>query len=337
METLVTKIIFALVFSFLVTFYLVPIFITLAERLRILDSPDGNIKLQSKPIPYLGGVAVYCGFLCGLALTIPLHNNLALMLIGATLLLFIGLIDDLIIMKPYQKFFGQCLAALCFLKGGFYLKTHFFSTFWHLPLSFLWIVSIINAFNLIDVMDGLASTVAIIATSSFLVIAYLLGQPQEMILFAALIGALIGFFWFNRPNARIYLGDAGALFIGGVLATAPFLLNWGTYTSFGYLAPIIILAIPLIELVTLIMVRTYKKIPFYQGSRDHFACYLQDKGWGKKQVLSYIACMSIILGISGLLLTSNAIHITQIPYLAAPFLGVWGLMLLNIKKIKYFR
>jgi len=329
MEALATKWIFALVFSFLVTAYLVPIFIIIAERLRFLDEPDGRIKKQSNSVPYLGGLAVYCGFLCGLALTIPLQSHLALMLVGATLLLFIGLIDDLLVMKPYQKFFGQCLAALCFLKGGLYLKEHFFSTLWHLPISFLWIVSIINAFNLIDVMDGLASSVAIMAALAFFVIAYLFGQPQEMILLAALIGSLIGFFWFNRPDARIYLGDAGALFIGGILATVPFLLNWGTYTPFGFLAPIIILAIPILELVTLIVVRTYKGIPFYLGSRDHFSCYLQDKGWGKGKVLAYVCGMSIILGTSAFLLVGNTIQITQMPFLAAPFLGIWGLVLLK--------
>jgi len=331
METVASKWIFALVFSFLVTAYLVPIFISLAKRLHFLDEPDGKIKKQANPTPYLGGLAVYCGFMCGLALTIPLQNHLALLLVGSTLLLFIGLIDDVLVMTPYQKFFGQCLATLCFLKGGFFLKEHFFSTFWHLPISFLWIVSIINAFNLIDVMDGLASSVAIMAASAFFVIAYLFGQPQEMILLAALIGALVGFLWFNRPDAQIYLGDAGALFIGGILATVPFLLNWGTYTPYGYLAPIIILAIPLLELVTLIVVRSYKGIPFYNGSRDHFSCYLQDKGWGKRKVLGYVFCMSSILGVTAFFFVENAIQIAQIPLLAAPFLGVWGLMLFKAR------
>lgn len=332
MDAIFAKWIFALAFSFLVTLYLVPIFITLAERFRILDEPDGKIKKQVKPIPYLGGLAVYCGFLCGLALTMPLQSNFALLLVGATLLLFIGLIDDLLVMKPYQKFFGQCLAALCFLKGGFYLKEHFFFTLWHLPLSFLWIVSMINAFNLIDVMDGLSSLVAICAATAFFVIACLFGQPQEMILLAALIGALLGFFWFNKPDARIYLGDAGALFIGGILAIVPFLLNWGTYTPFGFFAPIIILAIPLLELVTLILVRTYKGIPFYQGSRDHFSCYLQDNGWGKKKILAYVFGMSFILGSSALLLTQNAIQITYMPLLAISFLCIWGLSLFKFSR-----
>jgi len=119
------------------------------------------------------------------------------------------------------------------------------------------------------------------------------------------------------------------LFIGGILATVPFLLNWGTYTPFGFLAPIIILAIPILELVTLIVVRTYKGIPFYLGSRDHFSCYLQDKGWGKGKVLAYVCGMSIILGTSAFLLVGNSIEITQMPFLAAPFLGIWGLVLLK--------
>lgn len=331
METSTAKWLFALFFSFLLTTYLVPIFIALAQRLRFLDEPDGKIKQHKNPIPYLGGLAVYCGFLCGIALTIPFESNITLLLVGSTLLLFVGLIDDLLVMKPYQKFFGQCLAALCFLKGGFYLKERFFYSFWHLPLSFLWIVSIINAFNLIDVMDGLSSSVAIMAALVFFVIAFLLNQVQEMILLAAFIGALLGFLWFNKPSARIYLGDAGALFIGGFLAIVPFLLNWGVYTDYGYLAPVIILAIPLIELATLIIVRTHKKIPFYNGSRDHFSCYLQDNGWSKKEILGYIFSMSCVLGCSALLLVTNVISITQIPFFAGPFLGLWVIMLFKTR------
>lgn len=314
---------FALIFSFLITAYLVPIFISLAQRLKFLDEPDGKIKKQTNPTPYLGGLAVFFGFLCGIALTIPMQNHVALLLIGCTLLLFVGLIDDLLVMKPYQKFFGQCLAALAFLKGGFFLKEHFFSSFWHLPLSFLWIVSIINAFNLIDVMDGLATTVAIMAASTFLAIALIFDQPDVVILLLAFIGACLAFLGYNRPHAHIYLGDAGALFIGGFLSTIPFLLNWGSYSSYGYLTPVVILAIPLLELMTLIIVRTYKHIPFYQGSRDHFSCYLQDNGWSKKQILAYVFCLSCAIGLPSVLFATNLLQFNQMTLLALPFLGIW--------------
>ncbi len=329
MESVGAKWLFALIFSFLVCAYLVPIFIALAKRLRFLDDPDGVLKKQTHSIPYLGGLAIYCGFLCGLALTIPLQNHIALLLIGCTLLLFIGLIDDLLVMKPYQKFFGQCLAALAFIKGGFYLKEHFFYTFWHIPISFLWIISVINAFNLVDVMDGLATSVALVAAIAFFGVAWFFNQPEQMILLAAFIGSLVAFLVYNRPNATIYMGDAGALFVGGFLATIPFLLPWSTHNGYGFLAPAIILAVPLLELVSLIVIRTYKQIPFYQGSRDHFSCYLQDNGWSKMQVLGYTVAMGCFLVGASALFITNIISVQHLPPLAITFLAIWMLFLVK--------
>jgi len=161
------KLLFSLLISFLITFYVVPILCAVAIKINAVDVPDGKIKMHKRPTPYLGGIGVFLGFLVALGLTLPFHNNLWLLVIGSTLLLFFGLIDDLIVMKPYQKFFGQIVVALCFLKAGFYLKEQFFYNYWNIGISFFWILSIINAFNLVDVMDGLATLIAICSTGSF--------------------------------------------------------------------------------------------------------------------------------------------------------------------------
>lgn len=332
MDMILGKASFALIFSFLVTFYLVPLFCLLARRLQFVDVPDGKIKVHKQATPYMGGIAVYVGFLAALGLTYPFENSFFLFLVGITLLLFVGLIDDLIILRPYQKLFGQIIAMLCFLKAGLYLKGHFFSDFLSISLSSLWILSIINAFNLVDVMDGLASTLAICAAVSFLGIALYLQQAAVVVLLCAFIGALAAFFWYNKPTAQIYLGDAGSLFIGGFLATIPFLLNWGTYNEVGYLAPIIILSIPLIEVATLIVVRAYKKIPFYNGSPDHFSIYLQNNGWNKWQILSYVAGLAAILFVVAFLFMLNLISFQLVCYLGLFFLLAWYLVVFRKKQ-----
>lgn len=295
-------VVFSFVIAALVTIYLVPLLIATAQKLRIVDAPDGHLKVQKQETPYLGGVAIYVGFITALALTFPFENRMFLMLVGTTLLLFIGLIDDLIVLRPYQKLFGQMIASFCFLKGGFYLKeTFLFSTgsaaaliFW-IIVSYGWMLAMINACNLVDVMDGLLATVALCATISFLLIAQMLGLSTLMILLAAFAGALSGFLWFNLPVARIYLGDAGSLFIGGFLAIVPFMIPWGTFHSYGYIIPLIILLIPLLEEGTLILIRSYYAIPFYQGSPHHFSIYLRNKGWSVQQVLAYIVAYALML------------------------------------------
>lgn len=327
MSSIAIKVIFSLIFSFLVTVYLVPFFCSLARTLRFVDVPDGKIKRHSTATPYFGGVAVYCGFLCGLAFTMPFETKMFLLLIGTTLLLLLGLIDDLIPLRAYQKFFGQFIVALCFLKSGFYLKEHIFHNVWNMPLSLLWILTIINSFNLVDVMDGLATTLAASSTIMLMVIAAYLDHSTVLILLAAFLGPLLGFFLYNRPTARIYLGDSGSLFIGGFLAIVPFMVNWGTYNRYGYLTPIIILAIPLLECVSLIVIRTWKGIPFYKGSLDHFSSYLLAQGWSKYEILWYVFLLSLYLGVVAYYFTFGLLEIIPTLFLGIVFLIVWVTML----------
>ena len=327
MNALIFKPIFALLFSFLLTFYLVPFFCNLARRLKFVDEPDGKIKKHKEPTPYMGGLAVYIGFLAALCLTCPFENNMLLFFVGTTLLLCVGLVDDLLVLKPYQKFFGQMLAMFCFLKAGLYLKEHFFYNSWNLLISGFWILLIINAFNLVDVMDGLATLLAICATSSFLGLAIYFNQHGLVMLLCAFLGPLFAFFWYNRPTAQIYLGDAGSLFIGGFLATVPFFFNWGTYNVSGYLTPIVILAIPLLEVSTLILIRTYKGIPFYMGSPDHFSIYLQQNGWSKSGILKYVFALSLILFMAAFSFALNELPFSGLILAAMAFLSLWYIVI----------
>jgi len=319
---------FSFLISFLFTLYLIPLLCKIANRFNILDVPDGAVKKHKKPIPYLGGVAIYFGFIVSLALTFPFENRMFLFLVGMTLLLFIGLIDDLIVMGAHQKLFGQIIAAFCFLKAGFYLKqTFFFNNFWNIPISFFWILCIINAFNLIDVMDGLATLVACCATFSFLVLAICLNQYALSLLLTAFLGALIAFFLYNKPPAKIYLGDTGSLFIGGFLAIIPFLFSWGEYNPYGYFTPIIILAIPLLEVGTLILVRTWKGIPFYKASPDHFSIYLQHKGWTAAKILFYVGFLSLLLSGIAFSFFGGAFSLYEVAAILVVFLTMWQLAL----------
>lgn len=312
------------VFSTLITLYIVPVVMQIAAKLDVLDIPDGTIKKHDKPIPYLGGIAIYIGFIATLALFFSFEVRIVLLLIGVTLLLFLGLIDDLVRMKAYQKFVGQFIAAFCFLKSGFYLKEAFFlHNLWSIPLSLLWILSVINAFNLVDIMDGLATVLALWATIAFMVCALFLGQTSIALFLTAFAGTLCGFLFYNKPPARIYLGDAGSLYIGGFLATIPFLLPWSYNTPWGYFAPVIVLAIPLLEVFALVVIRTYKRIPFYNASPDHFALYLRAAGWSKMQILCVISsiCLGLII-VAGLLL-SNILGLFSLSIITTTFLIGW--------------
>lgn len=297
----VVKTIITFALSFLVTVYLVPLLIKVAYKFSIIDIPDGKLKVQERSTPYLGGLAIFFGFLIASSLVLPFENHFFLFIIASIILLFVGLLDDLIVLTPAQKFFGQILAALCYIKAGFYLKGLFFNNAWNIAISFLWFLIFINAFNLIDVMDGLASVIAIAIALSYLLFAVLLGDLTLFLLLVAFIGAVGGFLFFNRPPAKIYLGDSGSLFLGGFLACVPFAISWSEYNLYGYIIPILISAVPLLEFGTLILVRTYKLLPFYLGSPDHFSIFLQQKGWHKNRILFFVLFFSLICALISLL------------------------------------
>lgn len=142
------------------------------------------------------------------------------------------------------------------------------------------------------------------------------------------MGALIAFFWYNRPPAKIYLGDAGSLFIGGFLATIPFLFNWGLYNNcYGFLTPAIILAIPLLEVTFLVIIRSYKGIPFYQGSPDHFCLYLKMNGWSIWEILLYVLTVSLVLFNIALAFAHNKISFMQLFAFGIAFLAFWVFVL----------
>lgn len=278
-----------------------PFFRFIAHKTRIIDIPNGALKKHEQPTAYLGGVAIYTT-LCFSYFLLNKVSSLFFLVsgkcyfLGITSLLIIGLLDDIFTISPFKKLLGQVVACFFFLKAGFYFKAPFLENF--LPgflclpeiifclgivLSLWWMASIINAINLLDIMDGLATTVSFMALGGF---ALYSGTVDRGIILLPILGALSGFFFYNKPRASIYLGDAGSLLLGGVLATTPFVFGWGNaYEWRKILAPLIILGIPIVELCWLIGIRTSLGIPFYHGSPHHLALYLKKWGWSIKKVL----------------------------------------------------
>jgi UDP-GlcNAc:undecaprenyl-phosphate GlcNAc-1-phosphate transferase len=324
MYSIILRHAFAGIFSFLIGLYLIPIIIKAALKLGFVDAPDGRLKHQKQPVAYLGGVGIYIPIIATLGLCCPFDNFLLWLIFGSTLLLFVGLIDDFKVLKPRQKFFGQFLAALCFLKGGFSLKTPFFGSFFTIGATLFWLLTIINAFNLVDVMDGLCAVLALCAALGFCIFALLQKAYTVSLLLVAFMGSVAAFLCYNRPPARIYLGDAGSMFIGGFLAAIPLLLHWdaGLFSVFAtgspllqplhllmpvFFIPALVLAVPLLEVTGLFIVRTRLGIPFYNGSPHHFSIYLQKRGYTKQQILFFALLAALTVTALPLLLVLGGI------------------------------
>ncbi|HVW99891.1 MAG TPA: MraY family glycosyltransferase [Candidatus Babeliaceae bacterium] len=286
-----------------VSLILLPIIISIAYRWNILDYPNGFLKCHKRATPYLGGVGLAIASAPGFLGFGEAGILGGWMFFGLCFLLTVGLLDDLWSLGPCQKIAGQFIGTLLLVKAGLYLKypLPFLPSYLNIPCSILWGLSIINAFNFVDVMDGLAVVIAIASSLVFLLFALISNMFGVAFFLSFFLGGLAGFLIFNQPPAKIYLGDAGSLFIGGVLSMMLFIFPWGACDPLNIIIPAMVLCVPLIELITLIVIRIYKEIPFYRGSPDHFCHYLQRKGWDKTFILIITFCYALAVGLSSIL------------------------------------
>jgi UDP-GlcNAc:undecaprenyl-phosphate GlcNAc-1-phosphate transferase len=185
-----------------------------ALRFGVVDRPDGALKNHDQPVAYLGGLAVFTAFLLSIGMTFEFDAELLALLLASTIVTMVGLIDDFGALTPKPKVIGQVVAVFVLLKAGIMIQVAFIPWWAQLIITILWLVGLSNAFNLVDIMDGLAAGLGVIAATILLVVALLNGRFMVAAFTVAMIGALLGFLRSNFHPATIYLGDCGSLFIG---------------------------------------------------------------------------------------------------------------------------
>ena len=282
--------------AFLLALYGTPIAAKAAIEFGIVDRPDGGLKRHREPVPYLGGLALYVPFLLALAFVFEFDRRVLGILLGGTIVVLLGLIDDFGVLGPGPKFLGQLVAAWVLVKSDIAIHIAVLPEWITVPLSVLWIVGVANAFNIIDIMDGLAAGTGLIASVFLLAISVLNGQSAIAILTAVLAGALLGFLRYNYHPARIFMGDCGSLFLGMTLAALAMIGKYDQHNSVGYLSPLLILAVPLFDTVFVMVLRLLKGISPFRGSPDHFALRLRRAGLSVRGVVNRTYAAGVILG-----------------------------------------
>ena len=273
MSILLLPLVFAL--SLVLALYFTPVARQAALRFGIVDHPDGHLKRQAEPVPYLGGLAVFLAYLIGLGIVLPFDHMLLGLLLAGTLTLLVGLVDDFGVLTPAAKIAGQAVAVFALLRSGAVIELAEVPPSLRWPLAALWLLGVANAFNLLDIMDGLAAGVGAIAGIALAAVAVTTGQLQLGACALALAGALCGFAVFNFHPARIYLGDAGSLAIGISFGAIALALRWSDRSPAGFLAPLVILAVPLADTAYVSVLRARAGKPFWHGSPDHFPLRLR--------------------------------------------------------------
>jgi len=270
-----------------------------ALRFGVVDAPDGQLKQQREPIAYLGGLAVFVSFLLALGMTFDFDHELLALLLAATIVATLGLIDDFGVLTPRAKVLGQFVAVFVLLRSDASVHLAFLPEWVRILLTVVWLVGLSNAFNLVDIMDGLASGVAVIAATFLLVVALLNGRLVVAAFTVALIGALLGFLRFNFAPATVYLGDCGSLFVGLTLGALAMIMDYTSRNPLGFVAPLFILAVPLVDTsyVTVLRLRAGRRI--YHGSPDHFPLRLRRR-LGGSTVATVLSIYGVATALGGL-------------------------------------
>lgn len=318
---------FAFLFAFILAVLLTPLSGRAAVKLGIVDKPDSLLKTHRKPTPYLGGAAVFCAVCVSVALISVREDaapDAAAMLAGAVLVLAGGLLDDWRPIKPWQKLILQSAAAVCVCSLG--LRASLFEQpVLDTAAASLWIVGLTNAFNLIDIMDGLAAGVAGAASLfiGFLHIAVLASSQATIPL--ALSGACCGFLLYNFKPASIFLGDAGSQILGFVLACSS--LQWiaSVPHSYRYWIPPIVLGIPLFEMLFISVLRLRAGRSPLAGSPDHYALRMVKLGLTVQATVLISYLSAVVLGLAALLLfhyPAEAIYLIIILLVSLLFVSI---------------
>jgi len=306
-----------------------------ALQFGIVDRPDGRLKRHKDPIPYLGGIAIYLSFLLALAFSFEFDQEVLGLLLAGTIVLLLGLIDDLGFLKPWVKVAGQMVAVLVLIRSGIFIKLIFLPTYASIPLTFLWLVGMANAFNIIDVMDGLAAGVAFFASLAFFFVALLNGRIMIAIMAITLAGSLLGFLKYNFTPAQIFMGDAGSMFLGLMLGALAMIGSYTEKNVLGFFAPVVILGIPIFDTFLVMFVRWRKGIPIFLGSPDHYALRLKAVGLSLKRVIWMSYGAAVILGGLGLFIMELSCLYYVVAVLGLIFMtGLVAIFLLQRVKVE---
>lgn len=338
--------IWAFLIALFVALIATPAVIVLADKTGAMDAPDAR-KVHKGPMPRIGGLAIYCGFMAAIMamlnfadLTQEIANGVIGLLLGGTLIVIIGLIDDYKNLPAKVKLLGQILAACVVVyfdvridvitdPFGDYLYLEYLAV----PATVFWIVGLTNTVNLIDGLDGLAAGVSTIASLTIMLVAL---QEDVMIvaLFtAALAGAALGFLRYNFNPAKIFMGDTGSMFLGFILAGISVIGAVKCTATIALIVPILALGLPIMD-TTFAIIRRYRGgVPIFKPDKGHLHHRLLDLGFSQRQAVLLMYVISALLGLSAVALNEVSggmsivivVCVLLVVFLGARKLGIFRL------------
>ena len=315
--------------AFITAFLATPQVRKLALKVGVLDATDER-RMHAEPKPRIGGIAVYLGVASALFVTIgfALHTTLFHkandtqdffgLLFGSTLIMLVGVWDDIMGMRPRAKFLAQIIVAIVSMIYGFHIpdvKIPHTESYLNLPpwvdypLTLVWYLGMMNAINFLDGLDGLLAGVTAISGIFLFAIASVDGHVGAALVLCALVGGALGFLPYNFAPAKIFLGDTGSLLIGYIFATVSLLITAKVAVAVSLIVPLVVLALPVFDTAAAIFRRLRAGKAITEADRGHFHHVLVFRfGLNVKQAVLLIYAVSFLLGMAAYLLSGGANH-----------------------------
>lgn len=311
----------AAVIAAIVAFAATPLVKKLAVKIGVVDIPKDGRRMHDHPIPRMGGLAIFLAFMVSVTVVYFADDNMVLekpvlgILIGAVMIVVLGMLDDKFALPPLPKFFVQIVAASVVVAFGCRIDVvsnpMLSSTLPYLVLprwlsifvTIIWIVTITNAVNFIDGLDGLAAGISAISAATMLVVALLISEVNIAIIMAALLGSCLGFLPYNFNPAKIFMGDTGSTFLGFVLATFSVQGMFKLYAVVSFAVPVLILGVPIFDICFAMLRRIARGQNPMKPDRGHVHHRLMDLGFTQRQAVSIAYMMTAILGLTAVVLT----------------------------------
>ena len=324
-------------FVFIVVALVMPVIIKIAHHVNALDMPNER-KVHKEPMPRMGGLAIFIGFLVGYMLFCNQTVQMNSILIGSFFIILIGIFDDIKPLTPSIKFCGQLLAAIIVVcygnvvmqdisAFGLYINFGMFA----IPITILFIVSVINCLNLIDGLDGLAGGISTIFFITITVISTLLGNVSSLdtSLTLIMIGACLGFLLYNFHPAKIFMGDSGSMFLGYMIAVIS-LLGFKNVTLTSFFVPVLILAIPILDTLFAIIRRLLKGESFAKADKEHFHHQILKMAGNQTKTVLIIYFIQILFSIASIVYVLRNPKLGQIIYIIILAIILWLILSTNI-------
>jgi UDP-GlcNAc:undecaprenyl-phosphate/decaprenyl-phosphate GlcNAc-1-phosphate transferase len=329
--------------AYLLVGALTPLMRKIAIATKVVDQPNASHKSHKKPVPYLGGVAIIIGII-SISYSTSLISNftsttfwLATSVLGPALALgLIGLWDDIKDLPPLPRFIAQSIAGI--FTASILIITNSVanptgSNFFDAAITVFWVVGICNSINFFDNLDGGAAGTVAVSSAALAYLAVTGGQYAIAALAVVTTGATLGFLVWNKSPAKIYMGDAGALFLGVLLATLTIRFEPNTKTQIGsYLTPVFLLAVPILDTTVAVFSRIRRHISPFQGGQDHLSHRVIRAGFSRKQAAISLWMLSALYGAVAIFISRVDLNVEK--YLVAAGLSLWVFLFILFFKQK---